>query len=99
MYVAAAIAGNRAPTKDDMDHIPMVARATKQLVKDKAIKIEISGRNWRQITIMTGQHAGKSTAPNPNGMLPHRVLFGDQDLTHGKTTHVKPSTGRPRKYE
>lgn len=34
------------------------------------LRIEISGHNWRTVKILQGEHAGKSTKPNPTG---HRV--------------------------
>jgi hypothetical protein len=57
-----AAAGARCPTNDDMPsgHLPKLARAGK-------LRIEVSGRNWRRVTILTGPQAGKSTAVNPRG--------------------------------
>lgn len=36
------------------------------LIKQGRILNEISGRNWRRITILVGPQAGKQTAPNPD---------------------------------
>lgn len=63
----AAINGARCPTGDVLDRSNISA-----LAKAGRISIEISGRNWRQVTILEGPHKGKRTAPNPKG---HRVYL------------------------
>ena len=41
------------------------------------IKIEISGHNWRRVTILWGEHAGRKTPPNPHG---HKVYLVCDEL-------------------
>ena len=44
------------------DHVTALARQGRILV-------EISGRNYRTVTILEGPHAGKKTAPDPSGRV------------------------------
>lgn len=64
----AAIQGRRCPTSED-GMKPFIVTA---LALSGQIRSEISARNWRQITILTGPHAGKKTAPNP---LPKSTVY------------------------
>lgn len=67
----AAIAGERCPMNGqsciDSDYTTGLARAGR-------IKVEISGRNFRRVTILVGVHAGKQTAPDPTGMRVWKVV-------------------------
>jgi hypothetical protein len=57
----AVAAGERCPTTDQgllSDDVSALAHAGK-------ISVEVSTHNWRRVTILVGEHAGKSTAPNP----------------------------------
>jgi hypothetical protein len=45
------------------EHLQMLARQGR-------ILIEISGHNWRTVTILDGPHAGKKTMADPHG---HRI--------------------------
>lgn len=56
----AAINGERCPTRDFLE-----SSVTTALARAGRITIEISGRNWRTVTILTGPHAGKTTKPDP----------------------------------
>jgi hypothetical protein len=71
-----ATAGKRCPenSTEGVGHgiIPALARAGR-------IRVEISGQNYRTVTIMVGPHAGKSTAPNPTGAAVYRILDGEGD--------------------
>lgn len=58
---AAAAAGDRCPTTDQ----GLRSAAVSHLAHDGKIMVEVSTHNWRRVTILTGPHAGKSTAPNP----------------------------------
>jgi hypothetical protein len=73
---AAAAAGERCPLNSPLG--PIDSTALSPLAREGRILVEISGHNWRQITILTGPHAGKRTLPNPNGHAVYRII--------GKTT-------------
>ena len=60
----AAKTGDRAPV--------VKGNAYGTLARDGKILIEISGHNWRQVTILTGDQAGKKTKANP---LPSRIYM------------------------
>jgi hypothetical protein len=70
MIEAAAVKGVRCPENYDL---PLTTAAV-ALAKQGKIKIEISGRNYRQVTILVGPNAGKTTAPNPKGHSTWMVL-------------------------
>lgn len=69
--VSAAIAGERCPQNGS---IGVHKQYTSQLARDGWIKIEISGQNYRAITILTGPHKGKSTAADPSKQRVWRVI-------------------------
>ncbi len=54
-----------------------------ELVARGMIKSEVSGQNYRVVTILKGPQAGKQTAPNPTGAKIFRI-------------HAKPRS--PREY-
>lgn len=63
----AAAAGERCPVSSGPDASANVPSAhVSALAKAGRISVEISSRNWRQITILTGPNANKATAPNPD---------------------------------
>lgn len=59
---ACAVAGERCPVRD---HGGLSGMAIRALAHEGRIFIEISSKNWRRVTIMTGPNKGKSTAQNP----------------------------------
>lgn len=65
----AAIKGERCPINKspEVNGGQLQSGAVSALCREGRILVEISGRNWRQATILTGPHTGKKTAPNPNG--------------------------------
>ncbi len=66
----AAVAGERCPENSrelPSSDIVALARAGK-------IRIEISGRNYRRVVLLTGKHAGKATAPDPDGFPPWKII-------------------------
>lgn len=77
ILVEAAIKGERCPlshwerTPDQRrrEAPPLLIDngAISKLAKQGKILIEISGRNWRTVTILVGEHAGKHTALDPTG--------------------------------
>jgi hypothetical protein len=74
-------AGMRFPSNDLLP--PNGSATLRELARMVAILIEISGRNFRQITILTGALAGLKSAPNPLGHRTYRVI-GRTDLTNGE---------------
>ena len=70
MIETAAIAGDRCPQNDDLP----IYRGLALLARAGKIRLEISGRNWRQAILLDGPHAGKATAPNPHGHIVWMVI-------------------------
>jgi hypothetical protein len=66
LLVECAVKGERCPKSVGPDSHPLLdAGQISRLALQGRVRSEISGRNFRQITILTGPHAGKKTAPNP----------------------------------
>lgn len=67
MLERLAIAGERAPTVQGPNANITQAQndAIQELARASRIRIEVSGRSWRTITILQGASAGRSTKPNP----------------------------------
>lgn len=65
----AAIAGERCPVnKGEAGGPPEMSSAiVADLAREGRIRVEISSRNWRTITLLSGDHAGKQTKPDPRG--------------------------------
>lgn len=63
---AAAAAGERCPLSREHSANGVHTQYVRALAKAGRIFIEISSCNWRRVTILTGAHKGKSTAPNPD---------------------------------
>jgi hypothetical protein len=56
------------------------------------IRSEVSGHNWRQIVILTGPHAGKKTAPNPNKKaLVYKVMDASGSHFHAEARRLSAS--------
>lgn len=72
MLEAAAVAGMRCPA-DKTQGGSLPDGAVSELWRRGKIKSEVSGRNFRQITILVGPHAGKKTAPNPEGHVVWKI--------------------------
>lgn len=71
LLVAAAVAGERCP--QTAPHGPMQSGAVDALVGAGRIKSEVYALNYRVVTILSGEHAGKATAPHPKGLRPYMV--------------------------
>ena len=69
---AAIVAGARCPTNDEtgVGQLPALAR-------EGLIKIEVFAHNWRVVTMMVGEHRGKTTMRQPNGQKPYKVIYKD----------------------
>lgn len=44
------------------------------LAREGVLRIELSGRDWRRVTMLKGELAGRSTAANPHGHCTWRVI-------------------------
>lgn len=69
---AAAAAGERCPLARERSVNGIDSTYVTALARAGRIFVEISSRNWRRVTILTGAHKGKSTAPNPD---PHARVY------------------------
>jgi hypothetical protein len=82
----AARDGARCPMNAEL---PVGARQMlPHLAREGKIKIEVSGHNWRVVTILEGPEKGKKTAPDPTGSLPYITIDG------AGTTRTWPSPRR-----
>lgn len=78
LLCAIADKGERCPTGADMGKLlggylsdrGVVVR----LARAGKIRIEVYGRNWRVIEILTGPQTGKRTAPPPAGGVPYKIV-------------------------
>ena len=64
LFGEVAARGERCPANDTQG---IGASAVQILCRRGDIRIEISGRNYRQVHILKGPYAGRATAPNPRG--------------------------------
>jgi hypothetical protein len=73
LLVEAAAKGERCPKSSGPDRHPGLHRDhIVTLKRDGHINVSITGNNWRVVTILTGEHAGKSTAAAPRASRPVR---------------------------
>lgn len=97
---AVAARGERCPFNEQMPAglLPRLARAGK-------IRIEVFRHNWRVVTILQGEHAGKTTAHDTSmsaGSKPYVVIDAGSAKTRSEIgrDHVirapwKPGTPKP----
>lgn len=78
---SAAIHGRRCPTGLALGAVANAA--VRELARRERILLEISGHNWRTVTILTGPNKGKKTQPDPNGARIYRVI-GVEDRVNGE---------------
>jgi len=69
--VRAAQAGERCPMNDAIRGGSATMMA---LARDGRILIEVAGKNFRQVTILSGPHAGLKTMPPPGGCRPFLTI-------------------------
>lgn len=103
---AAAVNGARCPMNQPFG--PLYSTRVTALAHAGRIRIEVYRNNWRVITILTGEHAGKATAPPPVGGARHPTKVIDQGGTcvNGKPIGVggnergpkRPGPSAPRDY-
>ena len=81
----AAVNGERCPCARGPNKISGITnKAIITLARTGRIFIEVSAHNWRRVTILTGPHKGKSTAPNPLKSARAHLTVGT-DGTHYKS--------------
>lgn len=67
LLVECAVKGERCPiTAGPKAHPWLRADHIAVLKREERIKIGTCGNNWRVVTILTGEHAGKATAAAPS---------------------------------
>lgn len=84
--VRAAVAGERCPlngTRNMTSHLVAV------LARTGRIKVEVYAKNWRTVTIMQGEHSGKSTMHAPAGHECYRVIDRQGSRPVGGTAEDK----------
>lgn len=97
----AAAKGERCPVSSGPDASRLDTKHVSALAKSGRIAVEISSRNWRRVTILTGEHAGKSTAPSPHkGNRVYQTIdargtiVNGKLVDHGAASRVQPSAPR-----
>jgi len=81
LLVQAALARDRCPQSHP--HGPLDSGAMSALVEAGRIRSEVYAHNYRRVTILTGEHKGKSTAAHPKGFAPYMVNGRHVDLNRG----------------
>lgn len=98
---SAAIAGDRCPQAGIHGFSSLTSAVTTALAHAGRIRIEIYAWNFRVIEILTGPHAGKRTAPGPNGQKPWKIIDANGTRTRrgtvnfGRQGRSQPSAPRP----
>jgi hypothetical protein len=62
----AAVNGERCPLSHGPHASPLKSKHVSALARAGKIFVEISGRNFRRVTILVGPHAGAKTAADPD---------------------------------
>lgn len=84
----AAIKGERCPQNYPFG--PLSNNAVGALYDCGWVRAEISGRNFRQITLLVGKHKGQKTAPDPSG----RPVW--KTISRGRRVAKTPTPSAPR---
>lgn len=90
----AAIEGRRCP--ENLTH-GVTSPAVTALARAGRIRIEIYFHNWRVVTILEGEHRGKTTAACPKkGAMPYRTIAkGVAELSYTKRRASKAPVTLP----
>jgi hypothetical protein len=88
IVVNAAKFSRRCPTNEELDGAITAACGLPELARMGRILIEISGRNYRTVTILMGAHAGKRTAPDPGKNRPWLTIGVNSSKQKPKTSDV-----------
>lgn len=102
LLVEHAVIGARCPRTSGPDaHRLIVTAHISKLAREGRIFVEISGQNFRQITILTGPHKGAKTAPNPDSGTHVWQTVGKEGakvngklVDHGARYRTQPSAPR-----
>lgn len=102
ILVTAAVAGERCPmTSGPAPHPELKSSHISRLALQGRIFVEISGQNFRRVTLLTGQHKGKSTQSNPNKSARVWQTVGTEGakvngrfVDHGAASRRQPSAPR-----
>jgi predicted carbohydrate-binding protein with CBM5 and CBM33 domain len=88
--------GERCPVTSGPDADGSLASGqVSALAKAGKIFVEISSKNWRRVTILTGPYTGKSTAPNPHkGTRVYHTVGVEGSRVNGKLTDHGASSRR-----
>lgn len=93
VLVAAALAGERCPHSTSPDQHPALCKGqVGKLVAEGRISVAIYPKNFRVVTILVGEHTGKTTKPAPAGQVPY--LTSDMTGTRRNGSLVAPVAGR-----
>ena len=78
MIESRAAIGGRMPRHEDFKTDgPSIKRSIVRLIKAGKIQCNISGRNWRVMTVLVGPHAGTQTQVPPHGGAVYAVSTRD----------------------
>lgn len=107
LLVKCAVNGERCPLShwDRVPSQPPIAapdlvssEAINKLAHQGQILIEISGRNWRTITILVGPNKGRKTAPDPYGHQVWQTIGTTRTLNTTSTQRaVRAGPSAPRR--
>lgn len=94
VLAAKAAAGERCPQDARLVTDGVKSALVVMLALAGRIRIAISGRNYRTVEILEGPHKGKTTAPDPHGRKPWKVV--DTEGTRTTRLHIPVSKSRPQ---
>jgi hypothetical protein len=95
LLVECAVKGERCPTSAGPDaHHLLSGGEISALARAGRIRSEVSGRNFRQVTVLTGPHAGKKTAPNPNKNARVYIVMDGAGTKRDVSSDHRPSAPR-----
>ena len=108
IFVETALKGERCPSSNPpdytLDKLCLVKRGTNapknaagELARLGFVRVEISGKNWRTIEILRGEHAGKRTKEDPTGAKPYRILDAKGDRWLKKSRPSKKAEGTEKR--
>lgn len=89
-----AAAGERCPINETQNINSTVVSA---LARVGRIKVEVSGRNWRTVTILKGPHAGKTTKPDPNSGHVYQTIGITTEWTPRHVSQISRSDAARRR--
>ncbi len=100
-----AARGERCPqvgTSRPGTKFPLTSAHTSALAHAGKIRVEIFRYNWRVITILVGEHKGKSTERDPNDGFPYLTVDARGTFRNGRQIATRlrdrgPEPSAPRK--